>query len=232
MKEFESQLEDSWKANAEAWTNSIRLKEIESRKVSTDHAVLNEIISLQPNKVLDVGCGEGWLARALSEQGIEVVGFDGSEELVEKASAAGGGIFHYLNYSDFGRNPLQIGHDFDVAVCNFSLFSEEITSLLQSLTSILSPNGIIIIHTLHPYSIAQDGRYESGWREETFSNMGEGYKAKMPWFYRTMGAWLNELKMAGIELRDCKEPIHPVSGKPLSLLLKTTPKNNPRSADA
>jgi 2-polyprenyl-3-methyl-5-hydroxy-6-metoxy-1,4-benzoquinol methylase len=224
MKELERQLEESWKTNAKAWTDSVRLKQIESRKVSTDHAVLNEIISLQPIKVLDVGCGEGWLAHALSEQGIEVVGIDGSEELVEKASSVGGGIFHHLNYSDFGRNPSKIGHDFDVAVCNFSILSEEITPIFQSLRSILSSNGVILIHTLHPYNLAQDDRYESSWKEESFSNMGEGYKSRMPWFYRTMGAWLNELKKAGLELQDCKEPIHPISGKPLSLLLMATPK--------
>ncbi len=226
MKELEHQLEESWKTNAEAWTNSVRLKQIESRKVSTDLAILNEIISLRPLKVLDAGCGEGWLARALDEQGIEVVGFDGSEELVEKASSAGGGIFHHLNYLDFGRNPYKIGHDFDVAVCNFSLFSEEITPILQSLTSILSSNGVIIIHTLHPYNLTQDDRYESSWKEESFSTMGEGYKSRMPWYYRTMGAWLNELTIAGLELQHCKEPIHPTSGKPLSLLLIAAPKMN------
>ncbi len=219
MKDLERQLEESWITNAEAWTQSVREKQIESRKVSTDRAVLTEVTSLNPSKVLDVGFGEGWLARALNEQGIEVVGIDGSKELVEKAQSAGGGSFHHLSYLDFCKNPSQLGCEFDVVVCNFSLLSEEITTILQSLSTILSFNGVIIIHTLHPFNLAQHDRYENGWREESFTGMGEGYKAAMPWYFRTMGSWLNELQVAGFNLHHCKEPIHPITGRPLSLLL-------------
>ncbi|WP_221176052.1 class I SAM-dependent methyltransferase [Brevibacillus nitrificans] len=38
----------------------------------------DEIIRYRPSRVLDVGCGEGWLARTLNEEGIDVVGIDGS----------------------------------------------------------------------------------------------------------------------------------------------------------
>lgn len=219
MKHNEDRLDQSWVANAEAWTQSVREQQIESRKLATDQAVVNEITSYHPKRVLDVGCGEGWLARVLSQQGLEVVGIDGSNELIKRAEALGGGSFHHFNYTELGDNPTQLGDAFDVIVCNFSILSEDITLLLQSLSTILSSEGVLIIHTLHPFFVANSDRYEDGWKTESFNGMGEGYKTEMPWYFRTIGSWIQELNDAGLQLKSCKEPIHPVTGKPLSLLL-------------
>ncbi|WP_289140391.1 methyltransferase domain-containing protein [uncultured Brevibacillus sp.] len=97
MNEKERQLEKSWIANAEAWTQSVRQNQIESRKLATDQAVIDEIVSFNPRKVMDVGSGEGWLARALHSRGMEVVGIEGSGELVQVAQAAAAGTFNDPN---------------------------------------------------------------------------------------------------------------------------------------
>ncbi|MDR7316768.1 hypothetical protein [Brevibacillus nitrificans] len=65
MKELELKLDNSWVANAEAWTQSVRENRIESRKLVTNQAVRDEIIRYRPKRVLDVGCGEGWLAASM-----------------------------------------------------------------------------------------------------------------------------------------------------------------------
>lgn len=200
MNDRERLLEQSWITNAEAWTQSVRENRIESRKMATDQAILDEITRFQPRKVLDVGCGEGWLARTVSEQGIDVVGMDGSLELIQIAQSAGGAHFVHLNYTDLTKDPSRLGSEFDVIVCNFSLLSEDIRTILQSLASLLSANGVILIQTLHPFTAAQQDRYEDGWREESFTGMGEGYKSPMPWYYRTMGSWLNEVQADGPSL--------------------------------
>lgn len=219
MKDLERQLEQSWITNAEAWTQSVREKQIESRKLVTDQAVIQEIMRHQPAKVLDVGCGEGWLARTLAEKGMEVVGIDGSNELIKLAQQSGGGIFYTVNYTDLCDNPKQVGEQFDVIICNFSILSEVIVPLLQALSVLLSKQGVLIIHTLHPFAVTERERYEDAWRKEDFQGMGEGYQAEMPWYFRTMSSWLNDLHQAGLRLVHCKEPIHPLTGKPLSLLM-------------
>ncbi|MED1954201.1 hypothetical protein [Brevibacillus centrosporus] len=58
-----------------------------------------------------------------------------------------------------------------------------------------------------------------GWREETFSGMGEGYRSPMPWYFRTIGSWLGEVQAAGFRLLQCQEPVHPATGMPLSLII-------------
>ena len=135
-----AQLAQSWKANADAWTRVVRERRIESRRLTTDAAILSAITDQSPGCVLDVGCGEGWICRALSAQGIEAVGVDGSAPLIESARRAGGGHFQVLSYEELSLHPERVGRgDFDVVVCNFALLQEELTPLLRALHSLLRP---------------------------------------------------------------------------------------------
>jgi 2-polyprenyl-3-methyl-5-hydroxy-6-metoxy-1,4-benzoquinol methylase len=61
---------DSWHTNATPWTAAVRDKRIESRKLVTDQAIVDAVLSRRPKSVLDIGCGEGWLSRALAERGV------------------------------------------------------------------------------------------------------------------------------------------------------------------
>ena len=83
------QLADSWDYNAGNWTRVVRDGLIPSRQAGTDAAILDAIVARAPVRLLDVGCGEGWLIRAASERiGCAGVGIDGSARLIEAARAA------------------------------------------------------------------------------------------------------------------------------------------------
>ena len=223
MNNYEIQLEESWKVNSKAWTESIRREKIISRKNITNPAIIQVLLSQKPKKVLDIGCGEGWLARELKPHGIYTVGIDGSQPLIDEAKQLGGGEFYCLNYFQFSDNPAQVGDDYDVAVFNFSLLSEQIDSVLKASKQVLKKSGKIIIQTLHPISVIQSESYENGWKVENFDGMGEGYVASMPWYYRTLSSWMRELWNTGYQLIDCFEPVDPNHGKPLSLMFIAAP---------
>ncbi len=55
----------SWAANAAPWIALLQGKGIASRQI-TNPAIVNAISRYRPDSVLDVGCGEGWLCRALA----------------------------------------------------------------------------------------------------------------------------------------------------------------------
>ncbi|WP_132607665.1 class I SAM-dependent methyltransferase, partial [Pseudomonas aeruginosa] len=84
-------LERSWRGNAEAWARAVREGRLESRRLATDDAILQVLRQRAPRRLLDIGCGEGWLCRALAGEVGECVGIDASSELIELARAAGGG---------------------------------------------------------------------------------------------------------------------------------------------
>jgi 2-polyprenyl-3-methyl-5-hydroxy-6-metoxy-1,4-benzoquinol methylase len=208
------QLRRSWIANAASWSASVREKKIESRRVATDAAILDAIDALQPRRVLDLGCGEGWLSRALASRGIAVTGVDASPELVRAANEAGIGSFHALSYEDLARDPAILGETFDVIVANFSLMEEKLEPLLRAIRALLQPDGAFVIQTVHPGDAA-----EEQWRVETFSAFEGDWPEPMPWFFRSRASWIRLLTDSGFAVHDIREPLHPESGQPLSLIL-------------
>ena len=217
MSSPESTLLQSWHHNARAWTEAVRSGAIESRRQVTDQAMLLAVMGRQPERVLDLGCGEGWLLRALAERGLEAVGVDGDPTLVEAARVAGSSPVHVASYEDLVEAKVDIGRDYDLICANFSLLQQDIIPLLAAMNALLVPGGALVIQTLHPWSVAA-GDYQDGWREETFDGL-QGDWQPMPWYFRTLSSWLNALDMAGLQLTGLREPQHPQSPVPQSLLM-------------
>ena len=217
MTDEAARLLHSWHDNADAWTAAVRSGAIESRRLATDAAILAAVLDRRPRKVLDLGCGEGWLVRTLAKQGVAAIGVDGAAPLVEAASRAGGSFLR-LRYAELIAAPERCGENFDLVVANFALLEEKILPLLRALRRIMSADGWLLVQTLHP--LAAGPPYEDGWRTEDFSGFGQGAWTPMPWYFRTMGSWLGVLRDGGFALQALREPAHPQERRPLSLLLE------------
>jgi SAM-dependent methyltransferase len=217
MPSPESSLLQSWHDNADAWIEVIRSGAIESRQQVTNQAILLAIMGRQPQRVLDLGCGEGWLLRALADLGIAAVGVDGDATLVEAARLAGSSKVHVADYDALVEAKADIGCDFDLICANFSLLHQDIIPLLAAMNVLLVPGGALVIQTLHPWAAAA-GDYQDGWREESFAGF-KGQWQPMPWYFRTLSSWCNALDMAGFRLISLQEPQHPQSPVPQALLI-------------
>jgi len=217
MRNPEDALLDSWRSNAQAWIDAVRSGAIESRRQVTDQAMLLAILGRQPERVLDLGCGEGWLLRALDARGIEAVGVDGDRALVDAARAAGSAEVHLASYAQLADAQVYVGKGYDLICANFALLQQDIIALLAAMNALLVPGGALVIQTLHPWSVA-GGDYQDGWREESFAGFAGDWQV-MPWYFRTLSSWLNALEMAGWRLVALQEPQHPQSAVPQSLLL-------------
>lgn len=222
MHERSQRLLDSWVDNADAWTAAVRGARIESRRLGTDTAIVDAVLEQRPKRVLDAGCGEGWLARKLGESGVDVTGFDASATLIDRAAEAQGIRFMRAGYEEFTHDPKQMGSEYDVVVFNFSLFEENIVPVLRAAHSVLRPGGALILQTIHPFNDAVNGEYRDGWREENFESMGPEFKTAMPWYFRTLGSWVRSVSAAGLTIGEIREPLNPTSGRPLSLLIVAT----------
>lgn len=234
MGDVETRLRDSWVANADSWTRAVRDGRIPSRRAGTDAAVVAlcaELLAARPGgtgagrpRALDVGCGEGWLTRALAERGADALGIDASPPLIEAARAAGGegAAYEVASYDDLVADAGRVAGPFDLVACNFALLGDPVAPLLAALRRRLSAGGALVVQTVHPWVAVGDGPYEGGWREERFAAFDEPFPSSMPWYFRTLGAWLAELAAAGLVVRRLDEPLHPETRRPLSLLLHCT----------
>jgi 2-polyprenyl-3-methyl-5-hydroxy-6-metoxy-1,4-benzoquinol methylase len=208
----------SWSANVGSWTDAVRDRKIESRNLVTDDAIIEVVTELHPRTVLDLGCGEGWLARRLAGSGAKVTGVDAIAGLIEQAKSAGGGEFFTASYEEIASGSLDL--KVDVVVANFSLIGKEaVDDVVNSMPRLLSPGGSFVVQTLHPHIATGDLPYEDGWREGSWAGFGPEFTDPAPWYFRTVATWISLVVNSGLELTAVREPIDPRSGRPASLVL-------------
>jgi 2-polyprenyl-3-methyl-5-hydroxy-6-metoxy-1,4-benzoquinol methylase len=213
---MDTKIVDSWRQNTAPWITAVREGEIESRVLVTNQAIVDAVRSLSPTSGLDIGCGEGWLVRALD--GVAMLGVDIVPGLVEAAQGAGGGEFRVMSYEEIAQGRLQLA--VDVAICNFSLIGEEaVSGLFRAAPSYLKPGGTLIVQTMHPLMACGDGPYTDGWREGSWAGFNAGFTDPPPWYFRTLSSWVRLFGDNGLQLRELREPLHPHTGKPASLIL-------------
>jgi SAM-dependent methyltransferase len=196
----------------------VRGQAIESRRVATDAAIVAAAAALRPKLTLDLGCGEGWLVRALAGRGFAAVGVDGSAPLVEAAAKAGGGTFLCLAYDAIIADSTCCGDGFDLVIANYALLDERVAPLLSAVSRIMTGDARLLIQTVHPLNVAPP--YSDGWRIEDFRGFGDASWTPMPWYFHTLASWIAELREAGFSIYDLVEPKHPDDGRPLSLLME------------
>ncbi|HEY9805047.1 MAG TPA: class I SAM-dependent methyltransferase [Candidatus Obscuribacterales bacterium] len=211
----------SWHQNAKAWTMAVRQEQIPSRKLVTNRAIVEAVLSRTPRTVLDIGCGEGWLARELSVQGVEVLGVDGVPELIEQARAAGTSLFEVLTYEEIAAGKLKA--TFDLVVANFSLIgADSVTHLFKAISALLTSEGIFVVQTIHPVIGCGEQPYQDGWRAGSWAGFSSDFVDPAPWYFRTIESWIRLFVDNGLRLVELRGPLHPETGQPASLILMGT----------
>jgi 2-polyprenyl-3-methyl-5-hydroxy-6-metoxy-1,4-benzoquinol methylase len=208
----------SWRKNASPWTAAVRENRIESRALVTNRAIVDAVLSRSPRTVLDIGCGEGWLVRALAEHGIPAIGVDVVPALIDQAKQAGGGDFRVVSYEEIAAGGLKTKTD--VAVANFSLIGKDsVEGVIRHAPELINSNGALIIQTLHPIVATGDLPYEDGWREGSWAGFSDDFSDPAPWYFRTMESWVRLLTESGFRILEIREPLHPQTRQPASVIL-------------
>jgi len=207
---------ESWLKNANPWIQAIENKEIESRQLVTNKAIIEAILKREPDHVLDIGCGEGWLVRKLVSRGIDCLGIDTVPELINYASKREG-RFKILPYEEL--KPEAVGKQFDVLVCNFSLFGKRSVEIIfDQASKIVCNRGALIVQTLHPGSSFDKEVQVEGWKEGSWAGFNENFSCPAPWYYRSIESWMALFSGAGFSKVEIVEPINPKTKIPASII--------------
>ena len=185
----------------------------------TNQAIVDAILSLHPNTIWDANCGEGWLSRALHENGIDYFGTDAIPELID-AAAIKGGSYAVASYQQIIDGSYLPPEKFEAILFNFSLFGNEIVEqLLQAIRNHLLHAGHLTTQTLHPHTVCGNATYEDGWRASSWMGFADTFCNPAPWYFRTLESWTTLLQNCGFKIKYIKKPIHPGTKKPASLIL-------------
>ena len=213
----DNKIVEAWGKNASPWIAAVREGMIESRKLCTDHAIVDAVLSCVPHKVIDLGCGEGWLTRELSLRGLQVLGIDIIPAFIKEAQRAGKGDFQVLSYEEIVEGKFE--STVDAIVCNFSLLGKEsVDGVFRAASRLLNPRGAFIVQTLHPLVECGDAPYQDAWREGTWAGFSNDFIDPAPWYFRTLESWIKLFLNSKFQLCELREPIHPKSGKPASVI--------------
>ncbi len=219
MKPQEAQILDTWHQNAKQWIRAIDNQEIESRNLVTNQAIIDAVLSLKPNTVWDVGCGEGWLCRALQQNGMATFGTDAIPGLIGAATLKGGS-YAVATYQQIIAGSYLPPEKFEAILFNFALFGNEmVEALLKAIHDLILPAGHLIIQTLHPHTTCGNAAYQDGWRAGSWAGFSDTFCNPAPWYFRTLEGWITLLHNCGFQIHFIKEPIHPNTKKPASLIL-------------
>lgn len=114
---------------------------------------LEKLGEVQGKQVLDLGCGEGGYARALSKQGAVVTAVDCSETFT--TYVANKAREESLNIKALCRNANELtgiaDNTFDVVLCSMMLMDiEDLDGTLKEIYRVIKPNGRVFISILHP----------------------------------------------------------------------------------
>jgi 2-polyprenyl-3-methyl-5-hydroxy-6-metoxy-1,4-benzoquinol methylase len=209
---------DSWHRNAIPWITAIREEQIDSRKLVTNNEIVEAVISHSPNSVLDIGCGEGWLAHRLSSEGIDrILGVDVVPELIAQAQTCSNASFQVLSYEDISKGA--ISEKFDVAVSNFALLGKEsVDNLFRIVPGLLTKSGAFVVQTVHPVICCGDLPYVDGWREGSWAGFSSDFTDPAPWYFRTLESWVRLFTEHGFLIEEIKEPLNPKTQKAASII--------------
>lgn len=171
-------------------------------------------------RVLDIGCGDGWLAAELIAAGASVTGVDGSSTLLGEARRACPEA--RLLEQDLLHGLPRLDREFDLAVCSMVLMDlPDLDPLLGDLSRVVKAGGRFLFAILHPcffnYTWTTDpatgraarliGDYlnERVWRIASFGGHNH--------YHRPLSAYVRSLRRHGFLTADLREPLHRKGGE-------------------
>ena len=152
---MERDVRNIWDCNAEFWDGRMGDGNRWHRELIAPNQ--EGLLELRAGEtVLDAACGNGNFARRMSALGVDVVGFDVSEGMIERAVARGsrgpGRIeYHVIDAADEDAIRSLGRRRFDAAVCSMAMMDmPRISPMLAALSHVLKAGGRFVFSVLHP----------------------------------------------------------------------------------
>jgi ubiquinone/menaquinone biosynthesis C-methylase UbiE len=195
-----------------------------------DPVLLRLVGDVQGKDLLDLGCGNGYLARKIARHGARVTAVDSSRRMIENAQHHDPENELKILYFEAGANRIDFlqGGSFDTVYANMSLMDiEDAEGAISQVSRVLRISGKFIASISHP--CFDNGSKNSCWLiehaplESTFYRKIRAYRIpfpnRSPWripetnkvqfttdYHRPLSWYARMLKNVGLAITDLEEP--------------------------
>ncbi|MFW9869315.1 MAG: class I SAM-dependent methyltransferase [Candidatus Thorarchaeota archaeon] len=229
---MDERIRKQWENNAEAFSSLIDGRGTPHHRMILNPCVERLLEDVKGKKLLDAGCGEGYLARHYAKKGALVTGIDLSERLIETAKqlTVDGSVDFCVD--DLCEIQTISNPEFDIILCNLVLLNIPcLDDALKEFQRVLKIGGILVFSIVHPaFNFYGPGSWEMGekstetkrreglffkidryFEEEEYQHywktrQGETFPEPISFFHRTLSTYLNSLSNAGFRLLEFAEP--------------------------
>jgi ubiquinone/menaquinone biosynthesis C-methylase UbiE len=189
-------------------------------------AAIGEIVP--GTAILDLGCGNGYIARRLARSGAHVVGVDASAVLIELARAQEkkvpfGIVYHVADAGHLSQLP---DRSFELCIANMSLMDiADGSEAIREVGRVVKPGGRFVVSLSHPcFDVDTRSSWQvevamgpptiyrkvTGYREPHSDLYGwdlpDGRTARTRGYHRPLSWYAQELHAAGFVILNLTEP--------------------------
>lgn len=209
-----------WDAFADAYSKNHTEKGDLHKEVFLNPTLFSLMGNVKNKKVLDAGCGEGYLSRMLSNSDAVVTAVDYSSRMIEIANerTPDNLLINYIQGNCENLTTLE-DKSFDLIVSNMVIHDlAHYEKAFQEMFRLLVDGGSFIFSILHPCFVTPDSGWEKTengeklhWNVDNYFYEGAyeqrlGDKEKVIYFHRTLTSYVNTLIKTGFVLESIVEP--------------------------
>jgi ubiquinone/menaquinone biosynthesis C-methylase UbiE len=211
------EIREFWDRVAEGWDVQVGLEGDVNRLLNSDPVLWAMAGEVRGLRVLDAGCGTGYLTAQLQAKGAAVVGVDLSERMIEIARTRHPKVDFQVD-SVSGLASVADG-SIDLIVSNYVLMdTPDLGEALQSFARVLRPGGAAVVVFSHPCfpqgrAGGNDGpKITYTWDYPYFEHSKRidppwgHFTSDFIWFHRPLSDYWKAFRQAGFCVSDFDEP--------------------------
>ncbi|GAA3113091.1 methyltransferase [Streptosporangium carneum] len=183
--------------------------------VMEEPTFLEELGTVRDLRVLDLGCGDATLGRALLAAGCRsYLGIDGSAEMVRAAAVNLAGSSGRVEKMDIEEFAAPSG-TFDLIVSRLALhYVDDLTPVLSACWRSLSPGGRLLITVVHPVITSHEAHQSTreartDWVVDDYFHTGARRRdwlgSTVTWYHRTIEDYVTALTRAHFAITSLRE---------------------------
>jgi 2-polyprenyl-3-methyl-5-hydroxy-6-metoxy-1,4-benzoquinol methylase len=173
-------------------------------------AIFRCLGTLTNNRILDAGCGEGYLSRMMARRGAKVTGLEPATGLFQWAKQRESDTPLGITYlQEDLSSPVTRLEDFDAVVTNMVLMDiPHWKEALRTCVAALRPGGKLIISLVHPCFEEPTPLWGEKGHVEVYEYLQEyhWHQNFAPLFHRPLSTYINQIIAEGCTLQRLIEP--------------------------